>query len=266
MHSVPGPSAPSLSVCRTPVLSVSAPGALCFGPRTLCRAPALSVSAPPISRRLCSLSLVSEPGAFCVGARLSVGPALSVSGPGSLCVGAGVSVSGPGALSVGPQRSVCQARHPLALCVRIGVGLALCVGAGALPALSAVSGPSALCVGARRSQRAPGQTGRRGRGQLRSACLCGSSPRLRSACHPSSGGLALTFAGPQLRSACHPSSPFHFSRREPQTLLFGGKRQDMPTPTLSTNRKALACFRADAPALRAAGIYQHKKLSKKTCA
>ena len=96
-----------------------------------------------------------------------------------LCRGPALSMSGPGR---SPQRSLC--RGPCS-------ALSRCSLCGAPAVL--VSGPGALCVGARRS-------------------LC--RPQLRPACHPSGCGPPASIhvpptrsAGPQLRSACHPSSP-----------------------------------------------------------
>ena len=124
------------------------------------------------------------------------------------------------ALCVGPRRSLCQ--DP-ALCVGRGAGLFMS-GSGARcrgPALCV--GPCALCVGG------PGV--RSADPQLRPACHPSgpAGPQLQSACHTSDA------TGPQLRSVCHPPGAFPtFSRREPQTLLFGGK-DSHDSPRSNTN-------------------------------
>ena len=233
--------APALSLRQALVLSVSGPAvglwnlcrALCRAPA--CRGPAVSVSGPGIyrARRSSALSVsapalsVSEPSAFCVRRSLCRDPALSVSGPirrsltlcvrpqRVFCVGpslcrrpvlsvscAALSVSGPVTLSVGPRRSLC--RHSLATLSRSALFRD--------PALSAPgrAHPHASIPSAAHASHGP---------QLRSACHSSDPPQppirseLQSARHPS---------GPA--GARHPSSPaLPFSRREPQTLLFGGE-------------------------------------------
>ena len=153
----------------------SSPGALSVGAqRSLCRGPALSVSGPALlpgtlfvgaQQSSFDALCVGPPAVSCGG--LCVGP---LSGPNAVCVGASslcqgpalcrgpaLSASGPGALSVGAQCSACGPGDVWALCrvpalavsgpgtLRVSPALsgALCVG---------LSGPSALCVGARRSE------------------------------------------------------------------------------------------------------------------
>ena len=114
-----------------------------------------------------------------------------------------------------------------------------------------VPGPSALCVGARRSRGALVSRP----STLSLICvgpLCPSAPPTSHPCatypvprvpssdpratQPAAGpqlrSASIRSAGPQLRSACQREPPaqipiqpgaFPFSRREPQTLLFGGK-------------------------------------------
>ena len=108
-----------------------------------------------------------------------------------ICVGPR-SVSGPDDICVRARRSLCRSR-PGALCR----APALCVGPGAL----CIGHHNALCVG-------PG-------------ALCFAPGALCVATHSA----APNATGPQLRSVCHPSSPTRslFPRREPQTLLLGGK-------------------------------------------
>ena len=159
------------SLCRCPALFVSGPGALVLARCSLCRAPAVSVSGPALS---CSgpgaLSLMSGPGALCVG------PALSISGvcvgarrslcrspalPGAMCRAGALSVSSVSglALFVSGPGTLCV--RPGILCVRARCFLALCIGAravcrvqGLAPFVSdpgSLCGPSPLCVGAWRS-------------------------------------------------------------------------------------------------------------------
>ena len=101
-------------------------------------------------------------------------------------------------LSVSPQRSLSLSGPALSVSALRSLCRALvsCVGPQCSlsgPTLS-VSGPGSLCVGS-------------------------AGPQLRSMCRPFGP------AGPQLRSACHP-------RREPQTLLFGGKEIKAKDETL----------------------------------
>ena len=131
---VPGPGAPS--ECRGPALYASAPKALCHGPALL-----LSVGA----RRS-----VSGPGA----SSECRGPALFLSGPGTPCVGARRSLCRGSALSGVAVEARCASAKTLfrrsrrCVCRVPVLSVAVRVGAGAR---RSVSGPGALCVGARRS-------------------------------------------------------------------------------------------------------------------
>ena len=234
-----------------PALSMSGPGA---PRRSLCRAPALSVSAlANLSQSMSglgALSLVSEPGsACCVGGTVS-GPgalSLSVSGPSALCEGlrrsAALSVR---ALCVGARRSVWGlAPSQRSLC-RPGALLLSVSGPDALPPLSAsgpalcrapaysMSDPGALCVGHRILCVGPWPF---------PGHLCAQAPSFDPrATYPVLQDARATYPGPAPSSdpsgARAPSSdpqppaqirvpPIHpgaflFSRKEPQTLLFGG--------------------------------------------
>ena len=131
-----------------------------------------------------ALSLsVSCPRAFCV-------PALSRR---FLCLAPALSVSGPSALCVGPRRSLCR---------------------GPVLSVSAVSGPSALCVGPHAPIRMPPI---RPRGPPAPIGL----PPIRSA----GPQLFHLVRGPPPQIRVPPIQPgaIPFSRREPETLLFGGK-------------------------------------------
>ena len=178
-RSVAGPDVLWVGARRS-VLFTSGPGALCVGPRrsfvsgpgALCvgtrrsqwRALALSATGPALSVSGPTLS-VSRPGRLCigapwVGARRSLSlylcraPALSVSGPGAIGVRVRRSWCGAPALSVSfCVRARCSLRRASALSslcrdlCRAWRSPSACVGPGAL-SLS-VSGPDALCVGAR---------------------------------------------------------------------------------------------------------------------
>ena len=182
----------SVSICvGTPALSR---GSLCS--LALCRAPALSVSGP-------------------------VALSLSVSGPGALCVGA-LSVSGQRSPCQGPalSRSLCV--WPSALCRGPGGlgALRLCVGPGALrvpAAVLSVSGQRSLCCGPALLSlcRAPCV----GLQPLRDPVPLTCVPPIRRA-----GPAPIRV--PPIRFAGQPPIPraaFSCSRKEPQTLLFGGK-------------------------------------------
>ena len=153
----------ALLLCVGARRSVSGPAALCVGARRFVSGPGGPLSALSVSG-LGAVSgpalFVSGPGALCRGRRSFYVARRCVSGPAALCVGAlcRESASGPGGplprlyfpgtgglcvLSV--CLSVCQ--DPT-ICVS-GARRSLCRG-GAGPALF-VSGPGALCVGARRS-------------------------------------------------------------------------------------------------------------------
>ena len=146
----------SRSLCRASALSVSGPSSLCGGRRCLCRA-------RPLCRRLCR-----GPALFVSGAgasALSLSGRRSVSGLGALAARSmfSLSVSAHGALCVGARRS--PGRLGPTLCVgSLYRGLALSRRSLCrTPVLScrgphrfvlgpgAVSGPSALYVGARRA-------------------------------------------------------------------------------------------------------------------
>ena len=164
---------PRRSLCWAPALTVCwRPGALCVGFRRFlcrgsvsrCRAPAVSVSAPPLS--------ASGPGALA---------ALSASGPGALYVGRRHSVSGPFCVEL------CRARR--------------CVGARrslrrALPLSRSLSGPATLGFRACSSDLHPFR-----------------APPTQIRMSPS---------GLRAPSSIQPGA-FPFSRREPQTFLFGRK-------------------------------------------
>ena len=155
------------SLCPSPALFVSGPGALCVGVwRSLCRGPAplptVAVSGP---RSLCrgpALS-VSEPGALCRG------PAISVSSPCALCVVIrrcpALSVSRPGAVCV-TQRATERARERRASTQRGGVRHR-----SAGPDTEN-AGPDTKSVRERqgRTQRAPGSAGLRHKLFLASLC------------------------------------------------------------------------------------------------
>ena len=230
-----------------PALFLSGPGALCRGPAlfvsgpgapSLCRGPSVRVSVG---------AWRSSSGAVCVGAgALCVGAALFVSGPGArpplrCClsrVGVGAQRSSPKTLFSRYRRSVRCVWRFLSVCrgptICVSGRRSLCRG----PALF-LSDSGALCQGVCGARTVSvSQLGalhrslRRGPGVLASGpgALCQrplpSGPRpshqLPSACHPS---------GPASRG---PPAPIRirvppirhcvaFSRREPQTLLFGGK-------------------------------------------
>ena len=242
---------PRRSLCWGPP-SMSGPDALCVGPGALCLGPgALCVGPPALSVSGPSAALCVGP--FCVGPRRSLavhlgpqrspfcfwpqrslcrGPsaALSVSGPGALCVAARRSLCPGPALSV----ALCRAPHSLcrgpALSVSGPGALSLSMLSVSRSVSGSVSGPgtpAALCVGPRRLSLSVSGPNTCSRFVLGPTPACSSDPRVR---------------GPQLKSACHPSGPqsvrggppaqirvppirpgaFPFSRREPQTLLFGG--------------------------------------------
>ena len=189
-----------------PALCVGFRRSLCRGRLFLCRGPALLVSGP---------GALSEPGAPL--------PRLSLSGPGGLCVGPGAFCQGPALFMLGRGGSVRSLyRGPAA-----GT---LCVG----PRRLSVSGhrdASPICVTPRGS-RVPSLI---------------RMPSTR-ATHPASRSVEVTnmgFYGPPAPSlnprparhrgppSSNPRAPiqpraFPFSRREPQTLLFGGKHERAP--------------------------------------
>ena len=142
-----------------------------------------------------------------------------VSGPALSCRSL---VSGPGALDVRPRPL--SVPIPNALCVGArGSRGALCVGPGA-----GARGPALFCVGPLRARCSVS-------GPSSATFVSISREPIRSRRAPSSGcGPPAPIRVPptrQLRSACQPQirvppiqpSAFPFSRREPQTLLFGGK-------------------------------------------
>ena len=218
-RSVSGPSSSSglvcvgarRSLCRSPALFVSKPGALCRGPArgpgALCVGPgALCVGArrsfyraPAISVRVCL-----EPGLFLDwSSALSGG--LFVSGPGALCQRVRA-VRRAAALCLGARRCLCRAWRfvsgPGALSIGLRRSLSGCVwspdcfsiGARRSPAGSLCRGPAlcvsvcVLCVGPRRSVSGPGR------------CLCrdwrfvsgpGAPSECRGPAPPVSGPLVL---------------------------------------------------------------------------
>ena len=201
---------------------MSGPGALCVGARRFVSG---SVSGPAVlSRR-----------SFCRGpasVSLSVGARRSVFvGPGALCQGPALLVSGSGAPCV--RRSLCVGARR---CVGACVGPTCFVGHCGLSS----AGPRLLLAGS----------------QLRSVAPCHPSIQLPS-CQlrsPSSSNLRATHPVPirvppigpgsrgppaPIRVLPQPRAPpapirvppirpgaFPFSRREPQTLLFGGKYEN----------------------------------------
>ena len=213
----------SLALCVRPALSVSGcagTGALCVEPRrSLCRAlrpaPALFSAVWVGARR--SLRRVPAPSR----GALSFSVSGSVSGPrhspATLCIGPALSAS-PSALCVGSRRSRPFCGDPLPALSATGPA-ALCI--GAVPALS-VSGPALSVSGPSFSASL-------------SAALSVSTLHLLDAPGPPApppSGLppAPILATQPLRGTAQirvpPIQPgeFPFSRREPQTLLFGGKR------------------------------------------
>ena len=206
-----------------PALFVSGPGALCalsiglqrsllgcvWSPDCLIlyRSSALFSARPALSGALS----VSGPGALCrrvcwgpaipgdVGDWVAVsvrlrrslgrGPALFVSGP-ALCVGPKLPLSRPGGLCVGPQPFLSRSVS------RPGV----------------LSGPGALCRG---PALGPGSDFL-WRQPAGTAPIC-VSPQLPSARHPSRTVHPAAPSAPPIQPGAIP-----FSRREPQTLLFGG--------------------------------------------
>ena len=271
-----GPGAlPPLSVsglCRARrSLGFGASGALCLGcRRSLYRGPALSVSGP---------------GALCALFVSRFGASVSVSGPQRCALCGTVGPHRSLAVCVGARRSLC--RGPVSLCQGSGP---LC----RAPALS-VSEPGTLCVGAASSDRYLSGLGPDGWHYLdRSSAevihvMCHPSgprapPQIRQP-HPAPGShphpdprgthsvplTRATHPGPRPPASIRvppiqsagPQLPqpgaFPFSRREPQTLLFGGKVllcQTLQPDNVYLGRHysprvALATFRHAVPQLQA---------------
>ena len=207
-----GPALSRDSLCRGTVLSVESSQDFIFRyRRSACRSVYRSVCRGPAL-------FVSEPGALSIAARRSLYR-------GALCVGSG-------ALSVAARRSLCRARH-----AALSIGLwrvwspdCSCIGARLFSSLCVVAqrrrslcrGPaffcrgsvffgSEPCVGARRSL---------------SGTAFQSNPRrgvsIPIRVPPNSQPRAIQPATPIRVPPIQPNA-FPFSRREPQTLLFGGK-------------------------------------------
>ena len=170
------------------VIFCEASGSICVGPR---RSPVSGHRAPRSLRRVPALSI--RPGALCVGpgalCTLSASRSRSfVSDPGARCAGA--RRSSPGALCVGPRHS-----------------FAVCVGSRVHPHVThPVRAPNC----GRRTPQDPG--------------LPQPMPPIRVP-HLGSARATIRSCGPQAQIRVPAIQPgaFLFSRREPQTLLFGGK-------------------------------------------
>ena len=170
-----------------------------------------------------------------------------------LCRARALSVAGPGA----PRRSLCQARvphpsssHPVGgrpaqmpsdprAPAQIQVPPAVQLRSVCHPSHPRASHPHSRFHIPAQGSRDPSSDPR--------ATDPSSDPHLSRARAPHKSASHLCVRGPQLRSACHPSGPrapaqicvppiqpgaFLFSR-EPQTLLFGGKRDQPPTASNS---------------------------------
>ena len=211
------PGALCRTLCRGPVLFLSGFGGLYVGGvgarRSLCRGPALSVG----SRRW-------GPGGSLLRLSLSGPSGLSESVWGgswrSLCRGPALFLSGFGGLYVGARRSLCRG---LALCVGPRRSCAFCDGG---PALSAPGALCALCVGARATHPVPPSIRPPIRVPPSSDARSGLDPLSPARCEPPAPirqlGWAGLPAGPAIRMPPIQPGAFPFSRKEPQTELFGG--------------------------------------------
>ena len=194
----------AVALCRRP-------GALCVGARR-------SVSGPG-ALALC-VSLCQGPRSLCRTPALCMGPALFVSDPGALCalcVGARRSLA-----RVGTRRSLCRGQRSLywgpGACPALVCVAALSVsGPGTLVALSvsalSVWGPFA-CVCHSSSHSGPRSAGPSSNPRASRSC----------ACHPCSLWAPAPVRGPPAQISVPPNQPgaLPSSRRQPQTLLFGG--------------------------------------------